>query len=82
MLPPFMLSPGDAAIRVANTKHWIASLALPPAQRAAIVAVADAVGLANKRSVQTALSGMVEATVRNLDQASIAEIHELMGELG
>jgi hypothetical protein len=29
-----------------------------------------------------AISGLIEAAVRNLDQASIAELHELMAELG
>ncbi|HEX6574834.1 MAG TPA: hypothetical protein VF042_07660 [Gemmatimonadaceae bacterium] len=82
MVAPFALIPADAATRVANTKQWIASLALPAGHRAAVVAVADAVALGNKRSVVSALSGMIETAVRNLDQASIAEIHELMGELG
>jgi hypothetical protein len=82
MLPPFTLTPADAAARVANTKQWLSSLALPGPQRAACIAVADAVTAGVKRPVVHAISGLVEAAVRNLDQGSIAELHELMAELG
>lgn len=82
MLPPFLLAPADSAARVANTKQWLSSLALPPAHRAACNSVADAVATGVRRSVVNALSGMIEVAVRNLDQGSIAEIHELMAELG
>jgi hypothetical protein len=82
MLPPFTLTPADAAARVANTKQWLSSMALPGPQRAACIAVADAVTAGVKRPVVHAISGLVEAAVRNLDQGSIAELHELMAELG
>ena len=82
MLPPFSLTPADAAARVANTKLWLSSLAVPSPQRAACIAVADAVASGATRPVVHALSGLIEAAVRNLDQGSIAELHELMAELG
>jgi hypothetical protein len=59
LLPPFMLAPGDAATRIANT-----------------------VTTNNKRTVVHAVSGLIEACVRHLDQSSVAELHELMTELG
>ena len=82
LLPPFMLAPGDAATRIANTKQWLSSLALPASARAACSAAADAVATNNRRTVVHAVSGLIEACVRHLDQASIAELHELMKELG
>ena len=81
MLPPYTLTPADAATRVANTRQWLSSLALPAPQRAACIAVADAVASGAKRPVVHAISGLIEAAVRNLDQAAIAELHELMAEL-
>jgi len=82
LLPPFMLAPGDAATRIANTKQWLSSLSVPPSARSACSAVADAVATNNRRTVVHAVSGLIEACVRHLDQASVAELHELMAELG
>ena len=82
LLPPFMLAPGDAATRIANTKQWLSSLSLPASTRAAFSAVAEAVTTNNKRTVVHAVSGLIEACVRHLDQSSVAELHELMTELG
>ncbi len=82
LLPPFMLAPADSAARIASTRQWLASLTLTHHSRVAMVAVIDAVAAGNRRSVVGALSGLIEACVRQLDQASVAELHELMGELG
>ena len=82
LLPPYMLAPGDAATRIANTKQWISSLALPAPARAACNSVADAVAGNNRRMTVHAVSSLIEACVRHLDQVSIAELHELMAELG
>jgi len=81
MLPPFLLTPADAATRIANTKQWLSSLSLPVSARSACIAVADAAASANRRATVHAISGLIEACARNLDQASIAELHELMAEL-
>ena len=59
-----------------------ASLALPAHARVAMVGVIDAVAASNRRGTVSALSSLIEACVRQLDQASVAELHELMGELG
>ncbi len=82
LLPPYMLAPGDGATRITNTKQWLSSLSLPSASRSACIGVADAVATNNKRTVVHAVSGLIEACVRHLDQASVAELHELMAELG
>ena len=82
MLPPYMLAPGEAAMRVANTRQWLSSISLPTASRAACSAVTDAVLSNNRRTVVHAVSGLIEACIRHLDQGSVAELHELMAELG
>ena len=80
-LPPYMLAPGDLASRVANTKQWLASLNLSNAARTAATHAIDAIGTGDRRAAVAALSTLLEAAVTQLDQASIAEMHELMGEL-
>jgi hypothetical protein len=82
MLPPYMLAPGDVATRIANTRQWLSSLSLPATARSTCVAVTDAVATNNKRTVVHAVSGLIEACIRHLDQSSVAELHELMAELG
>ena len=82
LLPPFMLAPGDLTSRITATRQWLASLTLSNPARAAAVAVIEAVAAGNRRSVVAGLSSLIEASVRQLDQASVAELHELMGELG
>jgi hypothetical protein len=82
LLPPFLFAPGDLAARVTATRQWLASLTLSNSARAAAVSVIDAVGSGNRRSIVAGLSSLIEASVRQLDQASVAELHELMGELG
>ena len=82
LLPPYLLAPADSAARIASTRQWLASLALSAPVRVAMVAVIDAVSSGNRRGTVSALSSLIEASVRQLDQASVAELHELMGELG
>ena len=82
LLPPYLLAAADSSTRIAGTRQWLASLALAPAARSSITAVIDAVAAGNRRLAQASVSGMIEACVRQLDQASVAELHELMGELG
>ena len=80
-LPPYMLAPGDLASRVANTKQWLASLNLSNAARSAATHAIDAIGTGDRRAAVAALSTLLEVEVTQLDQASIAEMYELMGEL-
>jgi len=82
LLPPYLLAPADSAARIASTRQWLASLALSSHARVAMVSVIDAVASSNRRGAINALSGLIEVSVRQLDQASVAELHELMGELG
>jgi hypothetical protein len=56
-------------------------LSLPPAARSSCAAVADAVATNNKRMTVHAVSTLIESCIRHLDQASVAELHELMAEL-
>ena len=82
LLPPYLLAPGDLTARITATRQWLSSLTLSNPARAAAVSVIDAVASGNRKSVVSALSSLIEASVRQLDQASVAELHELMGELG
>lgn len=81
MLPPFQLAPGDASARVASTKQWLASLAVPPAARAALSTAIDAIADGNRRVVSTALSALAEVATPQLDAASAVEMRELAAEL-
>ncbi|MEO8577464.1 MAG: hypothetical protein ABI556_12220 [Gemmatimonadales bacterium] len=81
MLPPFILSPVDSAARIASTKHWLASLAVPPATRASLNGVIDAIADGNRRSVATGLSSLAEVAAPQLDPASAGEIRDLAAEL-
>lgn len=82
LLPPYLLAPGDLTARITAARQWLSSLTLSNPARAAAVSVIDAVASGNRNSVVGALSSLIEASVRQLDQASVAELHELMGELG
>jgi len=81
MLPPFQLAAGDAAARVASAKQWLASLAVPPAARAALNTAIDAIADGNRRVVAGALVTLAEVAVTQLDAASTAELKELATEL-
>ena len=82
LLPPYVLAPGDLTARITATRQWLSSLTLSNPARAAAVSVIHGVASGNRKSVVSALSSLIEASVRQLDQASVAELHELMGELG
>ena len=81
MLPPFMLAPADAAGRVANTKQWVASLALSAVARTAAASAIDAVGNGDRKTAGHAIARLGELAAKQLDQASVAEIRELTDEL-
>ena len=81
MLPPFQLAPGDAAARVASTKQWLASLAVPPAARAALNTAVDAIADGNRQVVSNSLGALADVATPQLDVASAAELRELAAEL-
>jgi hypothetical protein len=81
MLPPFQLAPADAAARVASTKQWLASLAVPLAARAALNTAIDAIADGNRRTVAAAIVTVAEVAATQLDAASTAELKELATEL-
>ena len=81
MLPPFLLSPADAAVRAVSTRHWLASMAVPGTARVALNAVVDAVAAGNRQVVSGAIAELARVAAGQLDQASAAEIAELAREL-
>lgn len=81
MLPPFVLSPADATARAVTTRHWLSSLAVPAVVRAALNSVIDAVAVANKPVVSSALAELARVASSQLDAASAAEINILASEL-
>ena len=82
LLPPFVLSHADSAARTASTKLWLASVAVPPAARAALNSAVDAIADGNRKSVSTALGALAEVAAPQLDPASVGEIKDLATELG
>ena len=81
MLPPFQLAAGDAAARVASTKQWLASLAVPPAARAALNTAIDSIADGNRRVVSSSLGALADVAAPQLDATAVAEIRELAAEL-
>jgi hypothetical protein len=81
MLPPFMLSPGDAQARGTATKQWLSSLALSGAARAAAASVIDGVIAGNRRGAGTALRHLAEVAKARLDTSSLNELNEAVAEL-
>ena len=81
MLPPFLLAPGDAAGRAANTRQWLASLSLPAPTRAAATAVIEAVASGNRKAAAQTISRFADLASDGLDHLSITEIRELVNEL-
>jgi hypothetical protein len=81
MLQPFDLTPADSKARSAGAKQWLASLSLPPAFRAAISEVPDAVASGNRGKAASTLSAACQRAEVNLDEASISELRTLITEL-
>ncbi len=81
LLPPFQLTPADAAMRAASTKQWLASLAVPPAARTALNSAIDSIADGNRRAASRALVALAEVAAPQLDAGSAAEIKELATEL-
>ena len=79
-LAPFALAPSDLSSRVANMKQWLSSLTLSNQARSAASNAIDAIGSVDRQATVAALSSLLEVAVGQLDQASIAELHELMGQ--
>ncbi|HEX2723371.1 MAG TPA: hypothetical protein VHM24_10655 [Gemmatimonadaceae bacterium] len=81
MLPPFSIPPAEAAARSASTRHWLASLAVPAAARAALNAAIDAIAGGNRSAASSALTELTDVASAQLDGASVAELKELASEL-
>ena len=82
MLPPFTLSQADSASRTTSTRQWLASVAVPPAARAALNSVIDATADGNRRSASSALAALAEIASPQLDPSSVHEMKDLATELG
>ena len=81
MLPPFMLTPGDAQARAAATKQWLSSLTLQGGARAAASSVIDGVIAGNRKSAGAALRHLAEVAKAKLDASSLNELNEAVAEL-
>ena len=81
MLPPLDIPHSDAKSRSAAAKQWLSGLALPPAIRAPVAQVADAVASGNPASAAAAIERMLVAVSRNIDEASAAELRSLIADL-
>lgn len=69
------------ATRAAGASRWFASLALPTALRAPLVRLAAASARESVAELADALSEVLAAARRHLDQASIAELEGVVQRL-
>jgi hypothetical protein len=81
MLSPFNLSPAEAAARASSTRNWLASIAVPPHARSALVVAIDAITSGDRKSASGALAEAATVCAPQLDPASEAELRELVTEL-
>jgi hypothetical protein len=81
MLPPFDIPHADAKSRSAAARQWLSSLSLPPAIRAPLAQVADAVASGNPATAAAAIERMLVAVSRNIDEASAGELRALIADL-
>ena len=81
LLPPVMLTPGDAATRATATRNWLASLTLAATARSAAVAAINAIAGGNKRSAAESVRSLAKAAAPQIDTASANEMNELADEL-
>jgi hypothetical protein len=80
-LPHPVMSRELRKARGAGTRHWIGTLAIPAAVRAAAYQVADATGGESKEGVATALERLTGMAAAVLDAPSRAELKQLVAAL-
>lgn len=81
LLAPYSITPTDCKARSVGAKQWLSSLSLPAAVRATLGQLADAVSGGDKTAVAAALTRVLGAASRNIDEASSAEIKAVIAEL-
>ena len=79
--PGAPLPPAVRAARAAGASRWFASLALPAALRAPLVRVATASGRESASVLGEALTDVIAAARRHLDEPSIAELNGVVERL-
>ena len=67
--------------RTHSARNWFASLAIPPAVRAACVRVTDATARADAPELGAALGAVLTAARRHLDSAGVEEIDRAIASL-
>jgi hypothetical protein len=70
------------AARAAGASRWFSSLALPAALRAPLARVAAASAGDAPREIAEALSALIAAARKQLDEPSLAELEGIAGQLG
>ncbi|MEO8194473.1 MAG: hypothetical protein ABI681_11540 [Gemmatimonadales bacterium] len=82
LTPPNNTSaPADVKARAVAARHWLASMSLPPAFRAATSAVIEAAAESDEAATARALGHLTRHVSGKLDDASMAEIRDLVTEL-
>jgi hypothetical protein len=82
MLAPYTVAPSNSKARSAAAKQWLSSLSLPAPIRAAAVHLADSVASGDRAAAAVALTKLLEAASRNINEASASELRAVVAELG
>jgi len=74
---PEAIPPSLRAIRAAGARAWLATLAVPPAQRAPIAKLLESSAMDDPRPMGAALAGVMAVTAVYLDMAARSELDRL-----
>jgi hypothetical protein len=81
MLAPYSIPLTDSKSRSAAAKQWLASLSLPPEIRTALGHLADTVSSGDRTAAGDALSALVGAAAKQIDEPSASELRALIADL-
>jgi hypothetical protein len=81
MLSPYAIGAADMKARSTAAKHWLSSLSLPAPVRSGLSHVADAAGSGNNKATAHALTQLVAAARKHIDEASAHELSTLTSNL-
>ena len=81
LAPPRISTAADLITRAAGARQWLASISVPAQVRAAVGAAIDASGAGDEVATARALGHLFPLVARQLDEASLTEIRDLVIEL-
>ena len=81
ILPPYELAREIQAERVEGTRQWLASLAIPSGIRSTAFGIFGALAGLDRARTALAFEDLVKAAAAQLDEASRAELNQVIQEL-